>query len=67
MLFFKAFYTYIFEKKEVSSLCKSCFYYLKIYGYKAYMFIKSKSDTQYQYKCQKLDAKAYIDFMVSYR
>lgn len=72
----------IFLKKKVFGLCKLCFYHLraydfkiyncKAYNYKAYncktyIFIKSKNDAQYLHKYQKLNTKAYIGFLVSYK
>ena len=63
---YEVFYTYVFEKKEVFDLRKSRFYYLRVYGYKAYVFIKSKDDAQYWHKRQKIDAKTHIGFLVGY-
>ena len=66
LLLYKAFYTYVFEKKEFFRLQKLLFHYLQAYSCKVYVFIKLKSNLQYRHKCQKLDAKAYIGFLVSY-
>lgn len=63
---YKAFHIYIFEKKEVFGSQKPLFYHLRAYNCKVDMLIKSKNDPQYQYKCQKLDARAYIGFFIRY-
>ena len=48
---YEAFHTYVSGKEEVSDPYKSHLHHLKTYGCKAYMFINSKSDTQYRHKC----------------
>lgn len=63
---YKAFYTYIYDKKKVSEPCKSLLYLLKAYEWKCYVLIKSKSDPQYQSKRQKHNTKAHIGFLMGY-
>ena len=42
---YETIHTYVFEKEEVSGSCKPRLHHLRAYGCKAYVFIKSKSDT----------------------
>ena len=63
---YEAFYTYVFNKEEVSGPRKPSLHHLKAYGCKAYPLIKSKSDSDYRPKKQKLDAKAHIGYLVGY-
>lgn len=64
---YKAFYSYIYNKKNVFSSQKPLFHHLKVYGYKAYILIKSKIDLKYFKKRCKLDIKAHIGFFVKYK
>ena len=64
---YELFHTYVFDKEEVAGPKKPQLYYLRAYGCKAYMLIKSKGDPQYRHKLCKLDLKAHIDFLVSYK
>lgn len=52
------------KKKEVFSPYKPGFHHLRAYNNKVYMLINSKNNAQYWYKCQSLDAKAHISFLV---
>ena len=67
MSLYEAFHIYVFEKEKVSGPHKPCFHHLRGYNCKAYMLIKSKDNAQYRYKHRKLDAKAYIGFLVNYK
>ncbi len=64
---YESFHSYVFDKKEVSNLQKLLLYHLIRFGWKAYILIKSKGDLHYRQKSRKLDAKAYISFLVSYK
>lgn len=63
---YKAFYTYVYDKQKVFGPYKPLLHYLKAYGCKCYVLTKSKNDLQYSSKRRKLDAKAYIGFLVEY-
>lgn len=68
MSLYKAFYIiYVLEKKNFWGPYKSRLYHLKAYDCKVYMLIKSKDNAQYGQKCQKLDAKVYISFLIGYK
>ncbi len=45
---------------------KPIFYYLKVYTYKVYVFIKSKGDPDKLVKFQKLVPRVYIGYFVGY-
>ena len=47
-------------------LWKPIFYYLKVYAYKVYVFIKSKSDPDKLGRFQKLVLRVYIGYLVGY-
>lgn len=64
---YKASFIFVFEKKKISRFYKLSFHYVRVYSYKAYILIKLKNDAQYQHKCQKLDIKAYISFLIGYK
>ena len=64
---YKAFHSYVFDKKKVFSLQKPLFYHLRAFGYKTYILIKSKSDLWYHQKRHKLDGKAHIGFFIGYK
>ena len=63
---YEAFHTYVFDQEDVSGPRKPQLHHLKAYGCKAYVLIKSKSDSNHLGKWQKLDAKAHIGFLVGY-
>src|SRR6266699_1767496 len=46
---------------------KPIFYYLKVYIYKVYVFIKSKSDPDKLGRLQKLVPRIYIGYLVGYK
>ncbi len=46
---------------------KPIFYYLKVYIYKVYVFIKSKSDPDKLGRLQKLVPRVYIGYFVGYK
>lgn len=60
------FYTYVYDKEEISAPCKPLLHHLKAYGCKCYILIKSKGNLQYPSKHWKLNAKVYISFLVGY-
>ncbi len=63
---YEAFHSYVFDKEEVSGPRKPLLHHLRAFKCKAYVLIKLKKDLQYRQKRRKLDAKAHIDFLVSY-
>ena len=64
---YEAFHCYVFDNEEVSVPQKPLLHQLKAFRYKAYVLIKLKEDFKYHQKCRKLDAKAHIGFLVSYK
>ena len=66
MLPYQAFHSYVFDKKKSQTHKKPLFHHLRAYDCKVYTLIKSKSDPHYSCKQQKLDARAYIRFLVGY-
>ena len=64
---YEAFHSYVFKQEGVSGPQKPQLHYLKAYGCKAYVLIKSKGDADRQSKLRKLDARAHIGFLVGYK
>ena len=64
---YEAFYTYVFDKEEVSGPRKPLLHHLRAYGCKAYVKIKSKGDPDYPGKLRKFDPRAHIGFLVGYQ
>ena len=64
---YKAFYSYVFDQKKVSSPQKLLLHHFRAYSCKVFIMIKSKRDPQYCQKHYKLDPKTHIGFLAGYK
>ena len=62
-----AFHRYFFDKEKVSDPRKPLLDHLRAFGCKADILIGLKRDSQYRQKRRKVDAKAYISFVIGYK